>query len=82
MQMHHGKNKDAISVLGIDNAIWKTPDLATTDVISKSHPGFRKTENILDCEVDLDDEIITETRLTIFIIIHGMKELHLSLWMK
>ena len=82
MQVHHGKNEDDITILGIDNAERKTPHLAPTYVIFENTPGVWETEDVLYCRVDFDGEIVTEAWLAVFIIVYGVEKFLLSLGMK
>ena len=82
MEMHHGENEDDIFILGINNAIWKTPGLVTTDVTFKNSPSSWETENILDCGVYFNGEIVTETRLTLLILAYGVEKFSLSFRVK
>jgi len=54
MQVHHGKNEDSISILGINNTVWKAPDLAPAYVVFENIPSVRKAEDALYCGVNFD----------------------------
>jgi len=82
MQVHNGKNQNDISILGIDNAIWKTTDLTSTYVVLEKSPSIWQTENILYCGVNFDGEIITKPDLATLIVVYGVEEFRLRFRME
>lgn len=82
MQVHHCKNEDQISILGVNYAIWKASDLAPTYVVFKKRPSVWKTYDRLYSGANFGGKIVAETSCTVFIIIYGVEKFRLSLGMK
>jgi hypothetical protein len=80
--MHHGKDDNEIVLFGVDNAVRKTPDLTPTYVVFKDGPSVWKAEYALNCRVNLDRKVVTETRRTTFIVVYGVEKLRLGFGMK
>jgi len=68
MQVHNCKDEENFFVSCIDNAIGKTTNLTAPDILFKYRPSFWKTEDVLEGGMHFNDEIVTKTWLTIFII--------------
>jgi hypothetical protein len=82
MQVHNGKDEENIVIDYIDNAIWKTTSLTTPDIVLECRPSFWKTKDVLDCGMHFNGKIVTETRLTIFIIVNSGNKLLLGFRVK
>jgi hypothetical protein len=82
MQVHNGKDEENISIDYIDNAIWKTTSLTAPDIVFDYGPSFWKTEDIFEGGMYFNSEIVTETWLTIFIIVYSGNELDLGFRVK
>lgn len=69
MQMHHGKDENDISVLGIDYAVGKTPSLTPTYAVFNDRPCLWETENVLNARMNFHGEIGTKPGFAIFVIV-------------
>ncbi|GAI70900.1 unnamed protein product [marine sediment metagenome] len=82
MQVHNGKDEENTLIDYIDNAIWETTSLTAPDIVFDYGPSFWKTEDILEGGMYFNSEIVTETRLIIFIIVYGGDEFDLGFRVK
>ena len=68
MQVHRCLNDDFVRINSVQKGIGEAVDKATTDVKLYDRPPFRVFANVLDCGVDLVQEIIAKTGCLQFIV--------------
>ncbi len=66
--MHYGKNKYTVLFNAIENTERKSGGQAATDVGVQNRPCFGKRKNVLDCSMNLENEIFPEPGRTPLII--------------
>lgn len=80
--MHHSKDEDEIMIQRVDNTVGKPTGLTPPNILFKNRPRPWETENILNCRMDFDGEIVAQAWLATFIIVDGVQEFRLCFRMK
>jgi len=69
VKMHHGKDQNFIALHRVNNSIGKAVRPATANLFVQREPCRRMHENAADCGTNFLQEIKSETRNAVFVIL-------------
>jgi len=82
MEMHHSKYENSPAFIIINDSIWKSLRLTSSNITFQNGPCIRVIDDILYSCVDFNCKIVPEILLAPFVIIDGFVKLNLCFRMK